>query len=345
VIRPYNKGDIFFDLIKEIGPVGQNSKTYIAHDHQLNAGVVVKEILKQRLDSPDNFFDESKALYASAHPNVVQIFYACQDANSIYLVMPYYKKGSVASLMQTRHLSVREILSLGCQMLSGLHNIHSKKLVHLDIKPDNILLSDRGEALLADFGLAKQLNLKGVAEQDRLYLRMIPPEGLFAQEYDVTFDVYQVGLTLYRMCNGNGAFDDQFQAYNKGGFDMDGFRFDVRNGRFPNRQLFQPHVPEKLRKIIRKCLETDRASRFQSTLAVSNALAEVDTKLDWFFTETADKRTWKKDVDGTFYELIVDCTGKSECYKAASGGQPRRVKEVCVAKISDKDIQKFLGAY
>ena len=69
MIRPYNKGDIFFDLIKEIGPVGQNSRTYIAHDHQLNAEVVVKEILKQRLDSPDNFFDESKALYASAHPN------------------------------------------------------------------------------------------------------------------------------------------------------------------------------------------------------------------------------------------------------------------------------------
>lgn len=345
MLRPYNKAEIVFDLIKEIGPDGQNSKTYVAHDHQLDAEVVVKEVAKARLDSSDNFFDESKALYASAHPNVVQIHYACQDGDSIYLVMPYYRKGSVKSLMKTRHLSVREIVSLGCQMLSGLHNIHSKKLVHFDIKPDNILLSDREEALLSDFGLAKQINQKGVAEQNRFYLRMTPPEGFMGHEHDVTFDIYQVGLTLYRMCNGNAAFETQFQVYNQGEFDRATFRIDVRNGRFPDRKAFQPHVPEKLRKIIRKCLETDPGNRFQSALAVSNALADVDGTLDWFFTETDDKRVWKKNVGGTSYELTVERTGRSECYKTVNGGTPRRVKDGCVANINEKDIQKFLGAY
>ena len=134
MLRRYSKAEIVFDLIQEIGPDGQNSKTYVAHDHQLDAEVVVKEVAKSRLASSDNFFDESKALYASAHPNVVQIHYACQDENSIYLVMPYYRKGSVKSLMEMRHLSVREIVSLGCQMLSGLHNIHSKKLVRPGMK-------------------------------------------------------------------------------------------------------------------------------------------------------------------------------------------------------------------
>jgi eukaryotic-like serine/threonine-protein kinase len=77
VIRPYNRAEIIFDLIRELGPDGQNSKTFVAHDHQLDAEVVVKEVSKSKLDSPANFFDESKALYASAHPNVVQIYYAC----------------------------------------------------------------------------------------------------------------------------------------------------------------------------------------------------------------------------------------------------------------------------
>jgi eukaryotic-like serine/threonine-protein kinase len=345
VIRPYNKAEIVFDLVREIVPSGQNSKTYVAHDHQLDAEVFVKELAKTRLDSPVNFFDESKALYASTHPNVVQIHYACQDANAIYLVMPYYKRGSINLLMETKHLSVREIVSLGCQMLSGLHNIHSKKLVHFDIKPSNILLSDRGEALVADFGLAKQINRKGVAEQDRFYMRMKPPEGFRGHEHDVTFDIYQVGMTLYRMCNGNEAFEAQFQRYNQGTFDREAFRFDIQNGRFPDRRFFQSHIPEKLRKVIRKCLETDPGNRFQSALAVSNALADVDAALDWYFTETPDKRVWKKKVEGISHELTVERSGRSECYKTVNEGTPRRVKEACADNIKEKEIQKFLGAY
>ena len=137
--------------------------------HQLDAEIVVKQIPKAKIASTANFFDESKALYASAHPNVVQIHYACEDTDSVYLAMPYYRKGSVTGLITGKNMTVREIVTVGCQILSGLHNIHSKGLIHFDVKPDNILLSDRQEALLSDFGLAKQMNLSGVAFQDRLY--------------------------------------------------------------------------------------------------------------------------------------------------------------------------------
>jgi eukaryotic-like serine/threonine-protein kinase len=99
MFKPYNKAEVSFDLINEIGHVGADSKTYVAKDHQLDAEIVVKQISKSKLSSPTNFFDESKALYASAHPNVVQIHYACHDTDNIYLAMPYYKKGSVASLI------------------------------------------------------------------------------------------------------------------------------------------------------------------------------------------------------------------------------------------------------
>jgi serine/threonine protein kinase len=103
----------------------------------------MKQIAKADLDSPGNFFDEASALYASAHPNVVQIHYACEDTDSIYLAMPYYRRGSVSGLVTGRHMTVREIVTIGCQVISGLHNIHSKGLIHFDVKPDNILLSDR----------------------------------------------------------------------------------------------------------------------------------------------------------------------------------------------------------
>lgn len=93
------------------------------------------------------------------------------DSDHVYVAMPYYRKGSVAGLITGKHMTVREIVTAACQVLSGLHNIHSKSLIHFDVKPDNILLSERMEALISDFGLAKQMNLAGVALQDRLYFQ------------------------------------------------------------------------------------------------------------------------------------------------------------------------------
>jgi eukaryotic-like serine/threonine-protein kinase len=138
MIKPYNRAEVSFDFIMEIGADGKNSRTYLSHDHQLDARIVTKQINKIKLASPERFFDEARALYASAHPNVVQIHYACQDNEFIYLAMPYYQNGTVKGLITGRYMTVREILTVSCQVFSGLHNIHSKGLIHFDIKPDYI---------------------------------------------------------------------------------------------------------------------------------------------------------------------------------------------------------------
>jgi eukaryotic-like serine/threonine-protein kinase len=113
-------------------------------------------------------------------------------------------------------------------------------LIHFDVKPDNVLISDRGEALLGDFGLSKQMNFSGIAAQDMHYTKMIPPEALRGgDQLDRTFDIYQLGLTLYRMCNGNRSFYDQYAAFGTDrNFDRAAFRDAVRGGDFPNKRLF-----------------------------------------------------------------------------------------------------------
>ena len=117
--------ELEFDLIREIGPDGHNSQTFLTNDRQLNATIVIKQIAKARLGDPSVFFDEAKALYASAHPNVVQVHDACFDTESVYVAMPFYTKGSVKALMATQRLTIREVVAMACQVLSGLHNIHS----------------------------------------------------------------------------------------------------------------------------------------------------------------------------------------------------------------------------
>ncbi len=347
MLKPYHKAELAFDIIREIGQNGQNSNTFIVHDHQLNAEIVAKQIRKNVLKSPTEFFSESQALYASAHPNVVQIHYACYDSDNVYIAMPYYRNGSIKEAITGRHLTIREVVCFGSQILAGLHNIHSKGLIHFDVKPDNILLSSRNEALVSDFGQAKQMNYSGIAVQDRLYTPMIAPEGLKTDQFDRTFDIYQIGLTLYRMCNGNEHFSAQLAKFGTNPtFDRVAFRYDVINGKFPDRKSFAAHVPSTLRNVINKCLQTNPADRYQSALDVTNAIADIDGPcLDWRLSDYHGRNVWTKAVSGTQYELTVNADGTTTCYKTINGGSRRRVADACRSNITDRDLRKILTDY
>jgi eukaryotic-like serine/threonine-protein kinase len=347
MISPYSLAQVSFQLKTEIGQEGKNSTAYIAYDCQLDAEIVIKKIAKLKNVSTDSFFNESRILYLSTHPNVVQIHYACQDDDNIYIAMPFYKNGSLNKLIESRFLTVREIVIFGCQIASGLHNIHSKKLIHFDIKPDNILLSERGEALISDFGLSKFTDIYGKASQDRMYFRMIPPEALNREEFTVLFDIYQLGLTLYRMCNGNTIFYEQFHRYGDGSsFDIDRFKFDVRNGRFPDRDFFLEHIPDKLRKIIKKCLEPNLINRYCATIEVANALAEIDGKvLDWQFCMSDSSKVWTKLAEDREYKLVISDDGASLAEKTTGSGRTTRIRDYCKQALTPKEIKKFLGDY
>lgn len=348
MLKAYHSAEVQFDIIKEIGQAGKNSNTFVVHDHQLNAEIVSKRIEKSRLNSPAEFFEESRSLYASAHPNVVQIHYACFDNDHVYVAMPYYRNGSVKDVIDSRFLTVREIITLGAQTLAGLHNIHSKGLMHFDIKPDNVLLSPRGEALLSDFGLAKQMNYRGIAAQDRHYGPAMPPEAFGKDQFDRTFDIYQFGLMLYRMCNGNDHWNAQFAKY----LDASGqviradFKFDVENGRFPDRKDFLPHVPSTLRNVIRKCLDKIPADRYQSALEVANAMAGIDGEcLDWQYNPSPATKTWEKHANATVYQFTIKADGSTEGKKSVNGGNYRRIGDLTKNSMSDADIKKVFRSY
>jgi serine/threonine protein kinase len=344
MLKPYTKAQVTFDIIREIGQEGKNSKVYIAKDHNLNADLVIKEIQKSTITDVNEYFNESKILYLSNHPNVVQVHYACEDNDCIYIAMPHYQNGSIKALINSRYLTVREILIYACQFISGLHNIHSKKLIHFDVKPDNILISDSNEALISDFGLAKHTNLSGIAGQDKMYVRQYPPEVYDGDHFTNTFDIYQVGITLYRMCNGNDVFDNQFSKYVVNGeLERDAFKFDVKNGKFPDRDFFHMHIPTKLRKVVKKCLDIDPAKRFQSAIEISNALAEIEgNELDWCYNEENGDKNWTKDCGDKGYRLKVDSAGNAVATKRTASGRESRITEYCGTSIADAKIKDFI---
>ncbi len=342
MLKPYQRAELNFRQIREIGADGRNSTTHVVHDAQLGAEIVMKTISKARLVNPAEFFDEAKHLYNTAHQNVVQIHYACEDADNIYIAMPFYRRGSVKGMMTAGHLTVREVVKLGCQLLCGVHNIHAKGLIHFDIKPDNVLLSNRGEALLSDFGLAKQMQL-GLAVPNGLYVRMAPPEAVAGPPYTLSFDIYQIGLTLYRMLNGNEEFNRQYSRFlMPGGLDRAALGGAIATGQFPDRTLFGEHVPLNLQRVITKCLEPNPRDRFHSALAVANALAEVGHCLDWRPVQDPVRKVWVKLDGNTEKRFVVNGDGSTEFTSTGPGGAPRRKRDLCVQSMTRTAVRKTL---
>lgn len=345
MLKPYSRADLHFRLDDEIGAEGRNSQVYRAHDPQLDANLVIKKVGKASMDA-DDYFRESSLLYGSAHSNVVPVLYACQDGDSIYLAMPLYARGSLKALMATRSLTVREIVVFSTQILSGLHHIHSKRLVHFDIKPDNVLISDRGEALLSDFGLAKPRDSNGVAGQDRLYGKMVPPESFRIDQFDHRFDIYQFGLTLYRMCVGDADYYSQYSSFIvNGALDRLRYKQAVTNAQFPDTTAskYPEHIPERIISVVRKCLQTDPTDRYQSAIEIVNDLASVEGELlDWRYQIAGANRSWVKMSDR--YEIRLDLNDQWEpqASKRSGDGAPRRITAFCGGRLNRQQVKQFL---
>ncbi|MNW35563.1 Serine/threonine-protein kinase PrkC [compost metagenome] len=290
------KTQLTFNFIKEIGGEGENSKTHLAHDPQLDAQIVVKAITKLSFNSHVEYFEESKMLYSSRHPNIMVINYACEDDDHVYLSMPYCPKGSLNSIINKKFLTVREIIKYSLDFLSGLHYIHTKSLIHFDVKPTNIIIDNSNRAILTDFGLSKYSDIEGFATPDKIYKKHYVPEVFISKDLTNQFDVYQAGLTLYRMCNGNEDFKSQTVGLTKE---------KIQSGVFPDRSRFLPHIPNSLSKCIKKALEVNPDKRYGTVLDLMNAISAVTENLDWRYTKDEDKEQWELDSEKTIKYLTL----------------------------------------
>ncbi len=335
--------DLRFELLNQIGGTqGRNSVVYIAHDKQLDAQIVVKRVEQAKLTSQAEFFAEAQRLYYSRHPNVVDVKYACQDADHVYLAMPYYERGSLHTLLEQRFLTVREIVKYGLDFLQGLHHVHVKDLVHLDVKPTNILVGGNNVAALADFGISKNLDPAGLAQHGSLYGRHLPPEGLHSTHVGRPADIYQAGLTLYRMCNGLKQFADQAPAT------FSGLEKVILAGTFPNRKAFLPHIPKRLRKLITGALELKPDDRQPTILDLMNQLAVVDQNLDCRYTPDsgAGIQVWEVPFDSYTRRVeLVDAGGVLDVVttqKTIASGKVRRISAGCRQGMVRSEALKFV---
>lgn len=334
-----------YKIMKEIGVEGRNSKVILANDTQLNADVVVKIVKKSDFIKQEDYFKESKIMYETQHPNICEINCASECDDNIYFSMPFYKNGSLNKKLEEKHLTVAEIIKYSLDFLTGVHYIHAKGLIHFDIKPTNILINNSNKAVLTDFGLSLHTDLNGIAENNFFYNCHRPPEAC-STTISLTFhsDIYQSGLTLYRMAVGHKKFEEQ-----KSQFTDIALLFDaIKKGNFPKRDAFPSHIPEKLQKIIIKSLDIDPDKRHKNIIELMNELSQVEDGINWEYNYNEDEAKETLTLDDGKNTNVLEIKKNGEIYLSTYNIENKLTKKIRNKKdwsrkfTSLKDLKKFL---
>src|SRR5690242_18551364 len=208
------------------------------------------------------FFEEGRALAKLQHPNVVRVLNFFRANETVYLVMRYERGRSLAEHIVNRKGMPDEIWlrSTFAQLLNGLREVHTNKLLHLDIKPANVFLRNDGSPLLIDFGAARQtLSAEGVQLPHTYTPGFAAPEQYArAGELGPWTDIYSVGATVYA-CFAGSAPPPAHERLQK-------------DELVPARKAWADRYSTLLLDIVDWCLHLDHLERPQSVLALQKAL-------------------------------------------------------------------------
>src|SRR5581483_3703438 len=287
------RATVDYEQLRQIG-VGQglNSTVYLAKDPQLAGELAVKEVPLSSFPNTAGYFTEAQAMFAADHPNVAPVLWAGTTASHICMAMPFFRNGSLADKAGAGPLRLSDVIRYGQDVVAGLGSIHRAGYIHFDVKPSNVLISDTDSGLVADFGQSRAFGPGGVVSIPQMYRYCVPPEWFSGAAMTTLADVYQVGLLLYRIANGEDHWKKQIPL-------PTALAAKVTAGRFPDRSLFLPHVPDPLRRVIRKALHPDPVRRYQSASELGAALGRVPVRLNWRCSPgPAGEITWEADRDG-----------------------------------------------
>lgn len=270
----YKPNDIIYKyhLENRIGS-GNFGEVWTAIDLAINAKGAVK-LLDQDQYSIDERLLEAQIGNRLNHPNVVNIKGAdvtsVNGKNIVVISMPYYEKGSVLSCLNGGNfLNLQDFTQCLIDILRGLEYLHENRYFHCDIKPSNILVGDKGEFVLTDYGItAYSPNLESITPRGA-YLPHIAPETVEDDVYDARTDIYQLGMTAFRLINGISEIKCDFNT------NKNTFQDRLLKGNLISKAKFKPYVPHRIRRIIMKAVNVHPEERFQTPLEMRRELEKV----------------------------------------------------------------------
>ncbi|MDZ4687782.1 MAG: serine/threonine-protein kinase [Planctomycetaceae bacterium] len=251
-----------FRIVKKLGQGGMG-EVFLAHQISLDRPAALKVLAKHLTEKADfvkRFYREARAMAKIDHPNAVRVF-AVDEAEGVYFVAMELVDGKSMQdwLNQLEKLSVGDAVHVTLRAAEALETAHRMNMVHRDVKPDNIMLTSRGQVKVSDFGLAKALDdeemsmtQSGTGLGTPYY--MAPEQARNAKHVDGRSDIYALGVTLYHFLSGQLPFT--------GNSAMEVLLAKEKSQAPPLRK-FNPEIPDKLDLVVGKMIAKDPNQRFK----------------------------------------------------------------------------------
>lgn len=201
-----------YELLEKIGDGGM-AVVYKAKDKLLNRFIAVK-ILRPEFTKDaafvENFKRESQAAAGLTHPNVVGVYDVGREGNINYIVMEYIEGKTLNEIIKEEApMDYKKVIDITKQVASALKVAHKNKIIHRDVKPHNIMVTNDGVVKLADFGIAKAVNDATLSTGSKIIgsVHYFSPEQARGNYVDERSDIYSLGIVMYEMLTGKVPFD------------------------------------------------------------------------------------------------------------------------------------------
>lgn len=312
-------------LMSSLGEGGM-ADVYLALDTILNREVAVK-ILRGELGKDPvallRFQREASAVSKLHHPNVVDVYDVGEYEGRHYIVMEYVRGRTLKQMISQRGaLSQKEAVSIMKQLASAVQHAHEHNIIHRDIKPQNILVTDDGTVKITDFGIALAHDVVQLTRDDAVLgsAHYLAPETTKGETINHQVDIYALGIVFYELLRGSVPFkgDSPVQIA------MKHLREEI-----PSIREFNPTVYQSVENIIIKATVKNRANRYQST---KEMLYDLEHCMDEM-NKNVEKLTFPVDEDPT-----IDIRNK-KTNKEMNKGK----RETVVEKEQEKKQRKPMG--
>jgi eukaryotic-like serine/threonine-protein kinase len=253
-----------FEIVRELGR-GAQGVVYLARDPRLDRMVAIKTLRTASVAQSDNLLREARTVSNLQHPNIIPLYDLGSDEGEPYLVYAYIDGETVAQVLKrTGALTMANAARIVADVLDALSSAHGQEIMHLDIKPANVMIASNGQHLVMDFGIARTISqtpdMSGGITGTPQYMA---PETISAKGAEFRSDIFSAGVMLYEMVTGAPVVEggNAFQILNRNANE----KADA-----PSSRNFK--VDEKLEWIILKAIAKKPEERFPSALAMRQAL-------------------------------------------------------------------------
>ncbi len=208
-----SKGSILAGKYRIIEPIGKGGMgvVYKAEDIKLERTIALKFLPAELTEDPEareRFVREAKAAAALSHPHICTVYEIGEEENQYFIAMECIEGQSLKQKIQKGPLDQGEALNIALQVAEAMEEAHKKGIVHRDIKPGNIMLTDKGAAKVMDFGLAKVFGASLITQEAKTMgtIAYMSPEQARGEEVDHRTDIWSLGVVLYEMFSGQLPF-------------------------------------------------------------------------------------------------------------------------------------------